>query len=103
MHRHPFRQRVLCTCKVNDIWLNEFFRMPRISVVWGNTRPGAGAVGIILLSSNNIVELLTHYLPDRKASEEEIFKQLQIRHEKRQRAIDSAYRKQFLKERIGPD
>jgi SRSO17 transposase len=56
-----------------------------------------------LLSSNDIVELLTHYLPNRKASEEEIFEQLRIRHEKRQRAIDPAYRKQFLKERIGPD
>jgi len=51
-----------------------------------------------LLSSNDIVELLTHYLPNRKVSEEEIFEQLQMRHERRQRAIDSAYRKQLLKE-----
>jgi hypothetical protein len=49
-----------------------------------------------LLSSNDIVELLTHYLPNRKATEEEIFEQLLTRHLKRQRAIESAYRKQFF-------
>jgi SRSO17 transposase len=47
-----------------------------------------------LLSGNDIVELLTHYLPNRKISEEEVFRQLQIRHKKRQLAIDSAYRTQ---------
>lgn len=51
-----------------------------------------------LLSSNDIVELLTHYLPNRKTSEEEIFEQLQMRHMRRQRAIDSAYRTQILKD-----
>lgn len=56
-----------------------------------------------LLSSNDIVELLTHYLPNRKASEEEIFEQLLTRHEKRQRAIESAYRKQFFKDQFNPD
>lgn len=56
-----------------------------------------------LLSSNDIVELMTHYLPNRKASEEEIFEQLQMRHERRQRAIDSAYRKQFVKEQLSRD
>ena len=56
-----------------------------------------------LLSSNDIVELLTHYLPNRKASEEEIFEQLQMRHERRQRAIDSAYRNQVLKDQLNPD
>jgi SRSO17 transposase len=56
-----------------------------------------------LLSSNDIVELLTHYLPNRKATEEEIFEQLQTRHLKRQRAIESAYRKQFFKDHFNPD
>ena len=56
-----------------------------------------------LLSSNDIVELLTHYLPNRKVSEEEIFEQLRMRHERRQRAIDSAYRKQLLKELLSPN
>lgn len=51
-----------------------------------------------LLSSNDIVELLTYYLPNRKVSEEEIFEQLQQRHTRRQRAIESAYRTQLLKE-----
>lgn len=56
-----------------------------------------------LLSSNDTIELLTHYLPNKKASEEEIFKQLQMRHEKRQRAMESAYRIQSLKERLNPE
>lgn len=56
-----------------------------------------------LLSSNDIVELITFYLPNRKASEEEILEQLQMRHERRQRAIDSAYRKQIFKDLLHPD
>jgi SRSO17 transposase len=56
-----------------------------------------------LLSSNDIVELLNYYLPDRKASEEEIFEQLQARHERRQKAIESAYRKQMIHDLLHPD
>jgi len=56
-----------------------------------------------LLSSNDIVELLTHYLPNRKATEEEIFEQLLTRHLKRQRAVESAYRKQIVKDQLRSD
>jgi hypothetical protein len=55
-----------------------------------------------LLSSNDIVELLIHYLPNRKTSEEEIFEQLQLI-ERYQRAIGSAYRKQLLKDRLNTE
>jgi SRSO17 transposase len=55
-----------------------------------------------LLSSNDIVELLIHYLPNRKTSEEEIFEQLQLL-ERYQRAIGSAYRKQLLKDRLNTE
>ncbi len=48
-----------------------------------------------LLSCNDIVELLTHYLPNRKISEEEVFRQLQVRHRRRQKAIQSFYQRQF--------
>ena len=53
-----------------------------------------------LLSSNDIVELLNYYLPNRKASKEEIYKQLEIRHKKRLTDIKSAYHKQFVKEQL---
>jgi SRSO17 transposase len=51
-----------------------------------------------LLSCTDIVELLSHYLPQRKISEEEIFRQLEIRHQRRQQAIESANRKQSQEE-----
>ena len=47
-----------------------------------------------LLSCSDIVALLCHYLPRRDVSEEEVFRQMQVRHERRQAAIDSAYKKQ---------
>ena len=48
-----------------------------------------------LLSCTDIIELLVYYLPHRKVSEEEIFRQLQTRHQRRQKAIESAYRNQL--------
>lgn len=53
-----------------------------------------------LLSSNDIVEFLNYYLPNRKSSEEEIFEQLKMRHERRQRTIDSAYRSQIIQDSL---
>ena len=47
-----------------------------------------------LLSCSDIVALLCHYFPRRDVSEEEVFRQMQVRHERRQAAIDSAYKKQ---------
>jgi len=44
-----------------------------------------------LLSSTDIVELLSYYLPNRKATEEEIFLQLEERHRRRKKAIESAH------------
>ena len=49
---------------------------------------------VTLLSCQDIVELLNHYLPRADKSEEAIFKQLEKRHKKRQRSIESAYKKQ---------
>ena len=45
-----------------------------------------------------IIELLAYYLPHRKVSEEEIFRQLQMRHQRRQKAIESAYRNQLQRD-----
>jgi len=46
---------------------------------------------ISLLSTADIVALLAHYLPRRDLDEEEIFRQMELRHRKRQESIDSAY------------
>jgi len=47
-----------------------------------------------LLSAADVVKLLDHFLPKRDITEEEILRQMHIRHKKRQSSIDSAYRKQ---------
>jgi hypothetical protein len=47
-----------------------------------------------MLSCGDIATLLCHYLPRRDISEEEVFRQMQVRHQKRQASIDCAYRKQ---------
>lgn len=47
-----------------------------------------------LLSCQDLVELLNHFLPRGDRSEEEIFKQMERRHEKRQRDIEVAYDQQ---------
>jgi SRSO17 transposase len=49
---------------------------------------------IPLLSCKDITRLLCHYLPRRDVTEEEIFRQLQARHFKRQASINSAYLRQ---------
>jgi len=45
-----------------------------------------------LLSSADIVSLLKYFLPKRVADQEEVFRQMAIRHKKRQAAIDSAWK-----------
>ncbi len=50
--------------------------------------------GCPLLSCGDIITLLCFYLPRRDIAEEEVFRQMQVRHERRQASIDAAYRKQ---------
>lgn len=51
-----------------------------------------------LLSCADVVELLVHFLPRRGVTKEEVLRQLQLRHRKRQDSIDSARRCQVPKE-----
>lgn len=47
-----------------------------------------------LLSCSDIRILLGHFLPRRDVTTEEVMRQMEVRHRKRQAAIDSAYKKQ---------
>jgi SRSO17 transposase len=47
-----------------------------------------------LLSCNDIVYFLKHYLPRKACNKEELLEQIRIRHKKRQVAIDSAIKRQ---------
>jgi len=47
-----------------------------------------------LLSTSDITTLLRFFLPRRDVNEDEVLRQLELRHRKRQASIDSAYRKQ---------
>jgi SRSO17 transposase len=47
-----------------------------------------------LLSCADIVELLSHFLPRKDVTEEEVLRQMENRHRQRQAAIDFAYAKQ---------
>lgn len=47
-----------------------------------------------LLSCPDIVGLLSHFLPRKDISEEEVLRQMETRHRQRQASIDSAYSKQ---------
>jgi SRSO17 transposase len=51
-----------------------------------------------LLSGRDIRALLNHFLPRRDTTLEEVLRQMEARHRKRQAAIDSAYRQQQLNE-----
>jgi len=51
-----------------------------------------------LLSGRDIRALLNQCLPRRDTTLEEVLRQMEVRHRKRQAAIDSAYRKQQLNE-----
>jgi SRSO17 transposase len=56
-----------------------------------------------LLSGTDIRALLNQFLPRRDTSLEEVLQQMETRHQKRQAAIDSAYRQQRLKNAQEPD
>src|SRR5437764_7000477 len=49
-----------------------------------------------LLSCSDIEVLLAHFLPRRDVTIEEVVRQMEARHKARQRAIESAYRRQQL-------
>lgn len=51
-----------------------------------------------LLSGRDIRALLNHFLPRRDTTLEEVLRQMEVRHRKRQAATNSAYRKQQLNE-----
>src|SRR5512143_529296 len=51
-----------------------------------------------LLSGTDIRALLNHFLPRRDTTLEEVLRQMEVRHRKRQAAIDSAHRRRPLKE-----
>ena len=51
-----------------------------------------------LLSGTDIRALLNHFLPRRDTTLEEVLRQMEVRHRKRQAAIDSAHRRQPLNE-----
>jgi SRSO17 transposase len=51
-----------------------------------------------LLSGTDIRALLNHFLPRRATTLEEVLRQMEVRHRKRQSSIDSAHRRQQLKE-----
>ena len=51
-----------------------------------------------LLSGADIRALPNHFLPRRDSTLEEVLRQMEVRHRKRQAAINSAYRKQQLDE-----
>jgi SRSO17 transposase len=51
-----------------------------------------------LLSGRDLRALLNHFLPRRDTTLEEVLRQMEARHRKRQAAIDSAYRQQPLNE-----
>nr|QNO42966.1 hypothetical protein MNOMIAMN_00006 [Methanosarcinales archaeon ANME-2c ERB4] len=50
-----------------------------------------------LLSCSDIQTLLKHFLPRRDVTVEEVLRQMEVRHRKRQSSIDSARRKQKKK------
>lgn len=53
-----------------------------------------------MLSCNDVVEILSYFLPHRMATEEEVFRQLEERHRRRKKAIESAYNQQKIKEKM---
>ena len=56
----------------------------------------AGPPHLPLLSCADIETLLAHFLPRRDVGVEEVIRQMDVRHQKRQASIDFAYAKQQL-------
>ena len=52
-----------------------------------------------MLSCSDIISLLCHFLPKRTINSEEVFRQLEVRHQKRKTSIESAYRIQQINHR----
>jgi SRSO17 transposase len=51
-----------------------------------------------LISCSDIVSILSFFLPKRAVTADEVFRQMEVRHNKRQASIESAYRKQLREE-----
>jgi len=56
-----------------------------------------------LLSCADIQRLLAGFLPRRDLTQEELIRQMEVRHRKRQAAIDAAYRKQARADALAVD
>ena len=54
-----------------------------------------------LLSCSDIESLLRSFLPRRDVQQDEVLRQMEKRHRKRQAAIDSQYQKQTQAQRVG--
>jgi hypothetical protein len=51
---------------------------------------------ISMMSSADVMSLLNHFLPRRDITEDEVIRQMEVRHRKRESATKSAYKKQSL-------
>jgi len=49
-----------------------------------------------LLSCSDVEQLLAYFLPRRDIGDEEVIRQMKVRHRKRQQSIDYAYEKQRI-------
>jgi len=56
-----------------------------------------------LLSCADIVRLLAEFLPRQDRTKEDLIRQMEVRHRKRQASIDSAYRKQAIADALPAD
>ena len=54
-----------------------------------------------LISCSDVVQILSFLLPKRAVTIDEVFRQMEVRHKKRQSSIESAYRKQLREELVG--
>ena len=54
-----------------------------------------------LLSCGDIETLLARFLPSRDVTVDEVLRQMDVRHRKRQASIDSAYRRQIKSKQAG--
>ena len=79
---------------LDDVWLDKVSQVIRKLAVKSVLRPvGGDGIGYPLLSCADIEELLSHFLPRRDTTEEEVLRQLESRHRYRQAAIESHTRR----------
>ena len=111
------RQRDSPSCRRKDTEWNVPSRMPKINAEWETTRYEAGSRGTIicqwycslcfmleqrlqhqadipLLSCPDVATLLKSVLPRKDITEDEVLRQLEVRHRKKQASTDAACRKQ---------